>query len=155
LRFRAPASGSRKELAVVNRRIQILLVEDNENDAVLFKRAVRRINPDAVVSHVLNATAASVFLKQDGVYPDTPRPDIVVCDSIFNSESGLDLVRWARKHPRFRKLPFVILSGTINPEVHSRLAKLDASAFFQKPADTASFRETVRQILQHVPPAEE
>ena len=135
-------------------RIQILLVEDSANDANLFKRAVRRIEPDAVVSHVVDATAASVFLKQDGMYPDAPRPDIIVCDSILNSQSGLDLLRWVRRHPRFRNLPFVVLSGSTDPELQSKLAELDASAFFQKPADTASFRETVRQILQHVPPAE-
>ena len=135
-------------------RINILLVEDSANDATLFKRAVRRIASDAVVSHVVDATAASVYLKQDGMYPDAPRPDIIVCDSILHSESGLDLLRWIRRHPRFRDLPFVVLSGGTTPELQSKLTELEASAFFQKPADTASFRETVRQILLHVPPAE-
>ena len=134
--------------------IKILLVEDSANDAILFKRAVRRMAPEAVVSHVVDATAASVYLKQDGMYPDAPRPDIIVCDSILNSESGLDLLRWVRTHPRFRKLPFVVLSGGTSPELQSKLAELTATAFFQKPADTTSFRETVRQILLHVPPAE-
>ena len=127
------------------------MVEDNPNDASLFRRAVGRINPDATVSHVADATAASVFLKQDGIYPDAPRPDIIVCDSILNSESGLDLLEWVRVHPRFRDLPFVVLSGSSDPALQTRLTELGASAFFQKPADTEVFREVIRQLLLHVP----
>ena len=125
-------------------------MEDSPKDAILFRRAVNRINSDAAVSHVVDATAASVFLKQDGAYPDAPRPDIIVCDSILNSESGVDLLEWVRVHPRFKDLPFVVLSGSSEPALQSRLTELGASAFFQKPADTEVFREVVRQILAHI-----
>jgi len=139
---------------VEKRHTQILLVEDNGNDAALFRRAVRRIDPEAVVCHVADASAASVYLKQDGLYPDAPRPDIIVCDSILDSESGLDLLRWVRRHPRFEDLPFVILSGSSSPHTREKLAELGATAFFHKPADTEVFRETIRQILLHVLPRE-
>ena len=138
-------------MEVSNPKCHILLVEDSQNDAVLFRRAVRRINPDAMVSHVVDATSASVFLKQDGAYPDAPRPDIIVCDSILNTESGLDLLEWVRVHPRFKEMPFVILSGSTEPMVQSKITELGATAFYQKPADTNAFREVVRQILLHVP----
>ena len=136
----------------MKRGCHILLVEDSSNDAVLFRKAVSRINPDATVSHVADATAASVFLKQDGIYPDAPRPDIIVCDSILNSESGVDLLEWVRVHPRFKDLPFVVLSGSSSPELQSKLGALGATAFFQKPADAEVFREVIRQILLHLPP---
>src|SRR5215211_5754822 len=64
---------SSKEGFHIKRDIHILLVEDNSKDATLFRRAVNRINSDATIFHVVDATAASVFLKQDGAYPDAPR----------------------------------------------------------------------------------
>ncbi|HWN94876.1 MAG TPA: response regulator [Methylomirabilota bacterium] len=131
-----------KERFFIKREIHILLVEDSSNDAVLFRTAVGRINPDATISHVVDATSASVFLKQDGAYPDAPRPDIIVCDSILNSESGVDLLEWVRVHPRFQDLPFVVLSGGSDPALRSRLTELGATAFFQKPADTGSFAKS-------------
>ena len=133
----------------------VLLVDDSSDDAFFFKRALNVIGLLFEVIHLPDATSASLYLKGEPPYDDAaryPRPDLIVCDSVLGHESGVDLLEWVRVHPRFKELPFVILSGGTSPEQIARATALGVSAVFAKPASFFELVETIRNILKTGPP---
>ena len=120
----------KRDLAMLSK-CTVLLVDDSQEDAFLFKRALDIIGLRSEVVHLPDATAASLYLKREPPYDDSihyPPPDLIVCDSVLGHESGVDLLEWVRVHPRFKELPFVILSGGKSPEQIGRAAALGVSA---------------------------
>jgi len=133
----------------------VLLVDDSEEDAFFFKRALNVIGLFFHIIHLPDATRASLYLKREPPYDDParhPPPDLIVCDSVLGHESGVDLLEWVRVHPQFKELPFVILSGGSSPAQLARAAQLGVSAVFAKPSSFTELVETIRKVVQSGPP---
>jgi CheY-like chemotaxis protein len=132
----------------------VLLVDDSEDDAFLFERAILALGRLFRVVHVPDTTSASLYLKGDPPYenqPERPTPDLIVCDSVLGQENGVDLLEWVRVHPRFKHIPFVILSGGSSPEQNARASALGVTALYSKPPSFDELIETVRALLQNAP----
>jgi len=127
----------------------ILLVDDSEDDVLLFRRALHSSGFVGNIVTFETVTDASVFLKQEGAHENAPRPDIIVSDSVVDHESGLDLLEWVRVHPRFREIPFVMLTGNTNPTVAQRARQLGATSVFQKPGTFEELVRTTGAILEN------
>jgi CheY-like chemotaxis protein len=126
-------------------------VDDSEDDVLLFRRALHSSGFVGNVVTFETVTDASVFLKQEGLHENAPRPDIIVSDSVVDHESGLDLLEWVRVHPRFKEIPFVMLTGNTNPMVAQRARQLGATSVFQKPATFEELVKTTGAILENAP----
>jgi CheY-like chemotaxis protein len=127
----------------------ILLVDDSEDDALLFRRALHSNGFKGDVITFDTVTDASVFLKQEGPHQIAVRPDLIISDSVVDHESGLDLLEWVRVHPRFKDIPFVMLTGNANPTIVQRATQLGATSVFQKAATFEELVTTAASILDH------
>ena len=139
---------------VMDSRCTVLLVDDSGDDAFLFERALLAVGRLFRVVHVPDTTSASLYLKGDPPYENQrehPAPDLIVCDSVLGHESGVDLLEWVRVHPRFKHIPFVILSGGSSPEQNARASALGVTALYAKPPSFDELIETVRKLLQNAP----
>jgi chemotaxis family two-component system response regulator Rcp1 len=128
----------------------LLLVDDTPDDITLFRRALQTVAPGIKLVTMESATAASVYLKQDWPHENAERPDLIVSDSVIDHESGIDLLQWVKMHPRFKDIPFVLLTGDTNPVVMFRARSLGASKVVQKPTNFTDLIEDVRDIVETV-----
>jgi CheY-like chemotaxis protein len=125
----------------------ILFVEHNDADILLFRHTLRQLLPHAEMSFVRNATQASVFLKQEEPYANVPRPDLIIANCELSGESGLELLEWVRSHPRLREIPFVILCGIITPQEGERAHELGATHVIQVPVGADELGNAIREAL--------
>jgi PAS domain S-box-containing protein len=106
----APASGWQAQAPPARRRLRLLIVEDDENDAELLLLELRRGNFDVTWRRVDTADAMKERLDQnvwDLVVSDYSMPEFDAPRALaVLKESGLDL-------------PFIVLSGTITEEEHA------------------------------------
>ena len=134
----------------------ILLVDDSEDDALLFRRALHSNGFTGDLITFDTVTDASVYLKQEGPHEKAARPDLIISDSVVDHESGLDLLEWVRVHPRFKDIPFVMLTGNANPTIVQRATQLGATSVFQKAATFEELVTTAGSIMEcgklHSPP---
>ncbi len=89
------------------RRLRLLLVEDNEDDAELLLRELRRAGFNPVWSRVDTEPGFLDALED--------RPDIILCDYSMPQFSGLralELLRGAGL-----EIPFILVSGTVGEDV--------------------------------------
>src|SRR5690242_4124118 len=95
-----------------------LLVEDDDNDFILLKRALSRADPTVQLHWVRDGAEAKEYLNGSGRYEDRtafPLPTMVLSDLKMPRCSGLELVQWVRQQPRLRALPFIMFSASDQP----------------------------------------
>src|SRR5262245_43328884 len=119
----------------MGRAVKILLVEDSQDDALLFRMGVRG---QASVIHVSDAEAAIVHLETN------PLPDLIVMDLTLPGMSVNRFLHWFRTNPGVQKIPIVVLTGAVQvPEdVRSAVRKT-----FFKSANLVETRRTVSEII--------
>lgn len=128
--------------------IEILLVEDNEDDAELTRLTLERskvINARHL-HHVLDGDAAMAFLRREPPYEKAPRPDLILLDLNLPRKDGREVLAEIRRDPRTTGIPVVILSTSDSERDISMSYDKHANAYVTKPVDLAQFRKIVGVI---------
>jgi two-component system response regulator len=130
-------------------KVEILLVEDNANDAELTMRALRR---NKIVNDILRAedgVEALDILFCRNLYKDrsfTNPPKLVLLDLNLPRLGGMEVLRAIRADERTKAISVVIFTSSNEERDLIDSYKLGVNAYAQKPIDFVQFAETVRQI---------
>lgn len=124
--------------------INILLVEDNDDDAALTIRALEQARVQNLIWTVRDGVEALAFLRMEPPHEDVPRADLVLLDLNLPRLDGRDVLLRIREDAVLRKLPIIVL--TASEQEHERLATLAADAFLSKPVDFERVGRALRTI---------
>ena len=127
----------------------ILLVDDNPDDAELALHALRR-------EHLAN----SIFVARDGeealdfIFCQGPfgersfdhPPKLVLLDLKLPKVDGIEVLSQLKNDPRTKAIPVVILTSSREEQDLVRSYDLGANSYIQKPVDFEQFRETVKTL---------
>jgi CheY-like chemotaxis protein len=94
----------------------ILLIENDDNDVFLFRRALSRCHYLGDVRITGSAWEARNYLEGRERFTDRryyPIPDLIVSDLHLPGASGIEFVRWLRSEPQFEKIPLILWSGSM------------------------------------------
>jgi len=135
----------------------IVLVEDNEDDIVLTRRALSRnkIGNPLVIARD-GAEALELLLGANG---DSINPAIILLDLQLPKVDGLTVLKRLREDPRTSLTPVVVLTSSKAEQDIVAGYNLRANSYIRKPVDFDQFTEAVRQIgmywllLNEPPPA--
>lgn len=75
-----------------------------------------------------------------------PPPDLVVLDYTMPGQTGLDVIRWARRFPRLASVPMVIFTA-IDTLSTAEAEAAGASGFIVKPLPPRKLIEKLRSFL--------
>src|ERR1700687_230902 len=122
----------------------IVLVEDNEDDIVLTRRALSRnkIGNPLVIARD-GAEALELLLGTNG---DSVNPAIILLDLQLPKIDGLTLLKRLREDPRTTLTPIVVLPSSKAEQDIVAGYNLRANSYIRKPVDFDQFTEAVRQI---------
>jgi two-component system response regulator len=122
----------------------ILLVEDNDDDVLLTRRALAQNkigNPLVVASD--GAEALELLLDGNGA---ALKPAVVLLDLKLPKIDGLTVLKRLREDARTELLPVVVLTSSKADQDVVAGYKLHANSYIRKPVDFEQFTEAVRQI---------
>lgn len=129
--------------------VEILLVEDNVNDAELALRALRK-NRLANRIHVAgDGEEALDFIFCRGAYisRDFDRfPKLILLDLKLPKVDGMEVLRQLKADPRTRIIPVTILTSSKEETDMTRGYNLGVNSYIQKPVDFDQFCGTVTQL---------
>ncbi len=100
-------------------RTTILLVEDDDADARLARRAFDHTFPDYNLKWVKSGEDAMSYLEGTGSYANRakyPFPDLMILDMNLPGASGEDVLSWMKLRGRWGKLWITVLTGTVRVE---------------------------------------
>lgn len=129
--------------------IEILLVEDNPNDAELSLYALRKHRIANRVHHSRDGAEAIDYLFGEGAYrgkniEETPK--VVLLDLKLPKVDGLAVLKRIKSDPRTRHIPVVILTSSSEERDIVNCYRLGANSYLVKPIDFEQFSESVRQL---------
>jgi len=129
--------------------VNILLVEDNPQDAELTTRALKKYNLANRLITVEDGAEALDFLFCRGKYADRDpnhTPSVVLLDLKLPKVGGLEVLRALKGDERTRFIPVVIVtSSREDPDIKAAYA-LGANSYVVKPVDFDAFSEAVSQL---------
>ena len=130
-----------------------LLVEDDENDFLLLRRALQRADPEAKLRWVKDGTEAKEYLLGQNRFQDRaqfPLPTVVLSDLKMPRCSGLELVQWVRQEAKLRTLPFIMFSAS-DQQADVGLAYEDgANWYLAKPSTLEALVEMLRRLSENL-----
>src|SRR5438045_7434115 len=127
----------------------ILLVEDDEADIVLMRRAFRNARIANRLLEVRDGQAAIRYLSGDGEYADRTRypiPFLILLDLRLPKLSGFEVLAWIRDQPELVDLIIVVLTGSDRVPDVSKAHELGANSYLVKPGTFDELGEMVKRI---------
>jgi len=140
--------------------VDILLVEDNPNDAELAIHALKKHNLTNRLEWVKDGEEALDFLFHRGAYAEWPNtlPRVVLLDLRLPKVDGIEVLRQLRANPDTRELPVVVLTSSKEERDLIDTYKLGVNSFVAKPIAFDEFARTVAELgmywvlVNRVPP---
>lgn len=133
----------------MNRKLEILLVEDSPYDAELAIRALGKCKLASHLVHVADGQAALDFLFGNGAYEGrdvSQQPKIILLDLKLPKVDGLEVLRQLRADERTKQVAVVVLSSSREDCDVAEAYRLHANSYVVKPVDFEKFLEMVSEL---------
>jgi len=132
-----------------NVEMEILLIEDNMQDAELTIRALKKNNLANHIIHLNDGAEALEFIFGTGKYESrnvNNKPRVILLDLKMPKVNGMEVLQRLKENELTNKIPVVVLtSSKENPDVDKAYA-LGANSYIVKPVDFESFRKIVNDL---------
>ena len=120
----------------------ILLVEDDQVDAMTVKRALKEIKVTNRLDIVNDGEEALTFLKNS----ENKKPGIILLDLNMPKMNGIEFLQIAKKDESLKKIPVVVLTTSKEDQDKVDSFNLGVAGYMIKPVDYRKFVEVVRTI---------
>jgi CheY-like chemotaxis protein len=127
--------------------VEILLIEDNPDDAEVTLRALNKRNLGNRIEWIKDGAEALHFLFGDGVPPaDTDVPRVILLDLRLPKVDGLEVLAKIKADGRTKHIPVVILTSSTQDADVEKAYALGANSFVSKPVRFEEFADTVEKL---------
>jgi two-component system, response regulator len=126
---------------VAEERIEILLAEDNAEDAEMTLRALKRNNLANRVHWVKDGAEALDYLLGT-----SQLPKLVLLDIKMPKVDGIEVLRRLKENPAMRGIPVVVMTSSNEERDVVDSYRLGVNSYIVKPVQFDAFMETVAKI---------
>jgi two-component system response regulator len=129
--------------------MDILLVEDNPNDAELALYALKKYNISRRVALVRDGAEALEYVFATGSYASRQlddQPRVIFLDLKLPKVNGLEVLHRIKSDPRTQTVPVVILTSSREESDILKSYQLGVNSYIVKPIDFEQFTDAMRQL---------
>lgn len=123
----------------------ILLVEDSEDDAMLLKRAFKRVGRPLQIDRACDGDQAVQMLMDRLKAPKT-LPSLILLDIKMPRRGGHSVLAYIKEQPILRCIPTIILSSSSEDRDIYRAYRLGANSYLVKPVNLLQFNDICTSI---------
>lgn len=127
----------------------ILLVDDDEDDIILTKRAFERMRVANPLQVANNGEEAIDYLSGKGPFADRakhPLPTLVLLDVKMPRKGGHEVLEWLKAQPQLRRIPVVMLTSSKDPSDVNRAYDHGVNSYLVKPLSFDGLAEIARTL---------
>lgn len=129
-------------------RIQILLVEDNPDHAILIKEILQQVKEIGKITLIEDGQKADDFMQR--AKRERKFPDLILLDLKLPRLNGFDLLKIWKSDPILKSRPVVILSTSNIEKDRQHALALGADRYLVKPTNFDLLYEEIRKIIQEM-----
>ncbi|OFX27673.1 MAG: two-component system response regulator [Bacteroidetes bacterium GWA2_31_9b] len=129
--------------------IEILLVEDNPNDAELTIRALKKSNLANNIVHVIDGEEALNFIFCREKYSTREKPSlpkVILLDLKLPKVDGLEVLKELKSNELTKTIPVVMLTSSKEERDIIESYKLGVNSYIAKPVDFDQFVEAIKNL---------
>jgi hypothetical protein len=133
----------------MNSHCHILHLEDDENDSLIFERALSMSNFDGTYHSVQSVDEAIAYLVGAGKFANRlsyPLPGVLVAD---NAATTPLLMAWLERQEQFRSLVRIILTGGMSPADSEKWLARGIQLVLHKGTRLEDMIVSAEKILRH------
>lgn len=128
-----------------NESLKLLLIEDEQADAELFRELISEISGEIEVTHARHGQEAlEQLLGLDG--RRRIQPDLIVLDLNMPVMNGHEFLREAKSHRTLRAIPVLVLTTSERPADINSSYQQQASGYVVKPGNYDEYHVLLRTI---------
>ncbi len=128
---------------------EILIVEDNDNDAEMALRAFKKNNLTNNIYVVGDGEEALNFIYAKGKFKErinSANPKIILLDLKLPKISGLEVLRKIKSDPDKKAIPVIILTSSKEESDMIKSYQLGVNSYIVKPVDFDKFVDALRDL---------
>ena len=124
----------------------ILLADDDNDDAEIFRQTLVQLDPSIKFAHADTGVGIFEYLHKE----DSFRPDIIFLDLNMPEMNGWQCLARIKNEKRFEDIPIIIYTTSSNPREYEISQDLDAHALVIKPSDPKLLKKILDIILSKI-----
>jgi CheY-like chemotaxis protein len=98
------------------------------------------------VTVVEDGVEAMAYLRREGQYAASPRPDLILLDLNLPRKNGREVLAEVKKDPELRRIPVVIMTSSDDEKDILAAYNLYVNCYVTKPVDLDQFIAVVKSI---------
>jgi len=123
-------------------KIEVLIVEDNFADRVLFEECARQVSVAANLRFAKDGEEALEMLRRG------PKPHCLLLDLNLPRKDGRELLLEIKADVQLKDIPVTVMSTSSSTEDEKRAYALGAERYLVKPNDFYKYQEFVEELLR-------
>ncbi len=131
---------------MTEQQVDILLVEDNPQDAEMTIRALKKHNLANSVHHVKDGAEALAYLFSNTESGRRRQPKVVLLDLKLPKVDGLEVLQKIKSDENSRTIPVVVLTSSKEERDMVESYRLGVNSYITKPVEFEKFMEAVQQL---------
>jgi len=132
-----------------NDEVEILLVEDNPEDAEITIRALKKVNLANRLVHVEDGQEALDFLFSQGAFAGrvgANQPRLILLDIKMPKVDGIEVLRRVKEDATTKTIPVVIMTSSAEEKDILNTYNLGVNSYVVKPVDFNQFLKAVSEL---------
>ena len=134
------------ESDMADKKIEVLLAEDNPGDVRLTRDALRQSSLRMTLSVVGDGEEAIAYLRRKGQYAHVVLPSLVLLDLNMPKKTGLEVLSEMRADPDLEHIPVVVFTSSEAEEDILASYRSHANGYVSKPTYVEEYTKAVKSI---------
>jgi len=122
----------------------ILLVDDDLDDRMLFEQTLREMEPQMRMQEVENGLEMMTLLDQ---CEDSELPDLIILDQNMPKMTGKESLIFLKANPRYKDIPVIIYSTYQVKDFFLSCRELGALDVVSKPDTMQTYRDMIGRFI--------
>lgn len=134
---------------MTNNQVEILLVEDNVNDAELTIRALRKVNLANQLIHVKDGAEALDFIFARGEFQEYASKEhlkLILLDIKMPKVDGIEVLKQIKANENTKSIPVVIMTSSKEEQDIVKSYEYGVNSYVVKPVDFSAFAKAVTEL---------
>jgi CheY-like chemotaxis protein len=122
----------------------ILIVDDDSDDRMILKDS---FDPGLLPAIAFFETGDSLLAYLNSIEDVSTLPRLIISDLNMPRMDGLEMIKKLKQHPKYERIPIVILS-TAGKNTHEQIClRLGASAYYEKPDSYTALKGLLQKFI--------
>jgi CheY-like chemotaxis protein len=142
----------KSDIAGMYEQFPILIAEDDENDAIILERALRKVGFENPFHFCRDGIEVLEYLRGEGPYHDRvkfPFPRVLITDLKMPKMGGLEILKWLHLHAECNVIPKIVFTASKQASDIQEVYKFGANSYLVKPGGYERLTEMLKLFFDY------